>query len=73
MLLADNMRLDELAGELARYQRGFIRCDRQIGGLRVSGAFPISDRGRTLGMLQATYGLEVEERMGGYWTLISAR
>lgn len=73
MLLADNMRLDELLGELARYQRGFIRCDRQIAGLRVSGAFPISDRGRTLGMLQATYGLEVEERMGGYWTLISLR
>ena len=73
MLLADNMRLDELLGELARYQRGFIRCDRQIAGLRVSGAFPISDRGRTLGMLQATYGLAVEERMGGYWTLVSAR
>lgn len=73
MLLADNMRLDELLGELARYQRGFIRCDRQSAGLRVSGAFPISDRRRTLGMLQATYGLEVEERMGGYWTLVSAR
>ncbi|WP_223811825.1 FecR domain-containing protein [Pseudomonas oryziphila] len=73
MLLADNMRLDELLGELARYQRGFIRCDRQSAGLRVSGAFPISDRRRTLGMLQATYGLAVEERMGGYWTLVSAR
>lgn len=73
MLLADNMKLADLVAELARYHRGFLRCDPHIANLRVSGAFPITDRQRTLNMLQATYALNVEEHMGGYWTLISSR
>lgn len=73
MLLADRMRLDQVLGELSRYHRGVIRCAPQVAGVRVSGAFPVADRQQTLGMLAATYGLSVEQHMGGYWTLVSAR
>lgn len=73
MLLADGMRLDALLAEVARYQRGFLRCDPRIAHLRVSGAFPISDRQRTLNLLKSTYALSVEEHLGGYVTMISSR
>ncbi|MDR6715378.1 transmembrane sensor [Pseudomonas hunanensis] len=73
MLLADKMRLQELVSELARYRRGFIRCDPLIADLPVSGAFPVSDWRRTVNMLVATYPVAVSEHMNGYWTLLSAR
>lgn len=73
MLLADNMKLGDLVAELGRYQHGVLRCDPRIANVRVSGAFPISDRRRTLDMLQSTYALNIKEHMGGYWTLISSR
>ncbi|WEK29107.1 MAG: FecR domain-containing protein [Candidatus Pseudomonas phytovorans] len=70
MLLADHMRLDEFVAELARYQRGVIRCDPRIAGLRISGAFPVSDTQRSLSMLESTYALRVSAHMHGYWTLL---
>lgn len=70
MLLADGMRLDDFVTELARYQRGVIRCDPRIAGLRVSGAFPVSDTRRSLSMLESTYALRVSAHMNGYWTLL---
>ncbi|WP_175650370.1 FecR domain-containing protein [Pseudomonas sp. Marseille-P9899] len=73
MLLADKMRMDDFAAELARYGRGFVRCDPAIADLLVSGAYPINDRRRTLNMLAATYSISVTEHMSGYWTLLAAR
>ncbi|MGO3983156.1 FecR domain-containing protein [Pseudomonas sp. SAS7] len=70
MLLADGMRLDDFVTELARYQRGVIRCDPRIAGLRISGAFPVSDTRRSLSMLESTYSLRVAAHMNGYWTLL---
>ena len=70
MLLADGMRLDDFVTQLARYQRGVIRCDPRIAGLRISGAFPVSDTRRSLSMLESTYSLRVSAHMNGYWTLL---
>ena len=70
MLLADNLRLADFVAELARYQRGFIRCDPRIAGLRISGAFPVSDTQRSLSMLESTYAVRVSAHMHGYWTLL---
>ena len=39
MLLAQDMRLAELVGELGRYRPGVLRCHPGIADLRVSGAF----------------------------------
>lgn len=71
MLLADRMRLADFAAELARYHPGIVRCDPAIADLRVSGAFPVMDRGRTLSMLAATYPMDVLTRFGGLWVTFS--
>lgn len=73
MLLADKMRLDDFVAELARYRRGFVRCDPAIANLRISGAFPISDTERSLNMLLLTYPVALTNHMNGYWILLSAR
>ena len=71
MLMADKMRLADFAAELARYRRGFVRCDPAIAELRVSGAYPISDTPRTLNMLARTYGIKVAAHLGGFWVTLA--
>ncbi|MBG7026639.1 FecR family protein [Pseudomonas aeruginosa] len=72
MLMAARMPLAELLGELGRYRRGVLRCDPQLARLAVSGAYPLLDLRRTLGMLQATYPLKVRG-VTDYWiTLVPA-
>nr|WP_315249201.1 FecR family protein [uncultured Duganella sp.] len=73
MLLADGMRLDELAAELSRYRNGLVRVDPAVAALRVSGAFPISDSERTLDMLISTYPVEAVQRLRGYWITLIPR
>ena len=71
MLMADKMRLADFVAELARYRRGFVRCDPAIAELRVSGAFPISDTQRTLNMLVQTYPVLVTGHLSGYWLTLT--
>ena len=75
MLLADKLRLDALAAELARYRRGIVQCSEAVAGLRVSGAFPVGSEAateRSLGMLVSTYPLRAEQRLGGLWVSLQA-
>ncbi|WP_415755576.1 FecR domain-containing protein [Pseudomonas leptonychotis] len=71
MLLADNLRLADLAVELTRYRKGFVRCDPAIADLRISGAFPISNTQRTLNMLIQTYPVTATSHLNGYWIKLS--
>lgn len=71
MLMADNLRLADFVAELARYRRGFLRCDPAIADLRISGAFPISDSQRTLSMLVQTYPVIATGHLSGYWVTLS--
>ncbi|NWE49683.1 FecR domain-containing protein [Pseudomonas gingeri] len=71
MLMADNLRLADFVAELARYRKGFVRCDPGIADLRISGAFPISDTQRTLGMLVQTYPITATRHLSGYWVTLS--
>lgn len=76
MLLADKMRLADLAAELARYRQGTVRCDPAIAGLRVSGAFPVGDAEATnhaLTMLVSTYPIEAQLRLRGLWVTLVPR
>lgn len=73
MLMADAMRLDQLAAELARYRDGIVRVDPAVAGMRVSGAFPIADTERTLDMLVSTYPLNAYSRLRGYWVTLAPR
>ncbi|MBM9489537.1 FecR domain-containing protein [Pseudomonas sp. ICBG1301] len=71
MLMADKMRLADFVAELARYRRGFVRCDPAIADLRISGAFPISDTQRTLNMLVHTYPVRAADHLSGYWVTLA--
>lgn len=73
MLLADQMRLDELVAELSRYRHGVVRVDPALAALRVSGAFPIADSERTLDMLVSTYPVDAVQRLRGYWITLIPR
>lgn len=73
MLIADNRTLGDLLGELARYRRGWLRCDPQVAALRVSGAFPTGDSERSLALLEATYPIRVQHAAGGLWTTVVPR
>ncbi|ATQ75347.1 histidine kinase [Massilia violaceinigra] len=77
MLLADKMPLASLLAELARYRGGVLRCDPALAALPVSGAFPVGSAAeveRALAMLAATYPLQVQARLGGWWmTLVPAK
>jgi len=70
MLMADGMRLADLAAELARYRGGIVRCDPAVAGVRVSGAFPLDDTDLALAMLASTYPVAARRRLGGYWVAL---
>lgn len=67
LLVARDMPLAELVGELARYRRGWLRCDEAVAGLRISGVFPIDDLERVLAAIQRT--LPVRIRRIGSWVV----
>ena len=73
MLMADAMPLADFCAELSRYRSGLLHCAPEVRGLRVSGAFPLADTSRTLGMLASTYPVDVHMRMHGYWVTVAAR
>lgn len=72
MLAAHNWRLADLVDELARYRRGFLRCDPEVAGLRVSGAFPLGDIDASLRLLEKTLPVRIE-RVTPYWIKVAAR
>jgi len=70
LLLADQMRLDDLAAELARYRKGVIDCDPHIAALHVSGTFPVGSAAateRSFAMLADIHPIEINLRAAGLW------
>lgn len=72
MFVADGLPLADMVREISRYHAGLVRCDPAIGSIPVSGAFPIADTRRTLGMLEATYPVRVHSATP-YWITLTAR
>lgn len=72
MLLARDMPLGTLVAELARYHRSLLRCDPEVAGLTVSGAFPVTDVPTSLTLLEKTLPVRVG-RATGYWLTVRAR
>jgi transmembrane sensor len=72
MLLANNMRLDELLGELARYRPGVLRCHPDIAALRVSGAFSLRDTDASLRLLSDTLPLSINS-LTRYWMSVEPK
>lgn len=72
MLLANNMRLDELLGELSRYRPGVLRWHPDVAGLRVSGAFSLGDTDASLRLLSDTLPLKINS-LTRYWMSVEPR
>lgn len=72
VLYADGMRLSDFASELSRYRPGVVRCDPQVAGLRISGAFQLQDTEYILAMLRETLPVQVVMRTRYWVTLVPA-
>ncbi|WP_295176418.1 hypothetical protein [Variovorax sp. SCN 67-20] len=71
-LVVERMRLADFLGELGRYRGGVLRCDPEVGGLLVSGAFPLADTDAVLAMLEETLPVRLRS-MSRYWVTVAAR
>ncbi len=65
MLIADDMTLDELVAELARYRSGPLDCAPAAARLRISGTFPLNDIERALAAVGDTLPVRVERQAHG--------
>ena len=72
MLLANNMRLDELLGELGRYRPGVLRCHADVAAIRVSGSFSLRDTDASLRLLSDTLPLNISS-LTRYWLSVEPR
>lgn len=70
-IVADEMRLQDFADELARYRPGWIRCSPEVAGLRLSGVFPLDDTDRILAALPSVVPVQVRLRTR-YWVALEA-
>jgi transmembrane sensor len=60
ILIADGLRLDELAAELARWHALPVVCEPATAGLRVVGAYPLQDLPRIFAALEASLPVAVQ-------------
>ncbi|MBB3117115.1 FecR domain-containing protein [Pseudoduganella violacea] len=72
VLVAEQMRLQDLLDELGRYRRGMVRCDPAVAGLRVSGVFSLRDTDRALRNLALALPLEIRY-LSPYWVRVLPR
>ena len=71
VLVADNMRLDDLLAELSRYRPGLLRCDPAVASLSVNGVFPLRDTDRALHNLALALPVRILARTR-YWVTVQA-
>ncbi len=65
-LVVDQMPLGEFIAELARYRKGFLRCDPAIAALRISGSFPVGNTDAALAGIAAILPVRIETYTS-YW------
>jgi len=71
-IIAERWPLGELAGELARYRPGVLRCDPAVADLRISGVFQVDDTDRVLSIIEETLPVRVAS-VSRYWVSIGPR
>jgi len=69
LIVADDISLRELAGELSRYQRGHLGVDPAIANLKVMGTYPADDPGHALAMLENALPIRVNHLLPWWVTL----
>ncbi|OZI29167.1 iron dicitrate transport regulator FecR [Bordetella genomosp. 1] len=71
MLAVHERPLGEVLAKIARYRRGVLRCDPAVAGMRVSGAFPLTDTDASLALLARTLPVRID-RLTPYWVSVRA-
>ncbi len=73
VIVAHGMRLDAFLAELGRYTADRLSCAEAVGGMRVSGSYPVDDSDAVVATLAAALGLRAELRQrfwgGRQWYL----
>lgn len=72
ILLADDITLGELVGELQGHHRGYLGVAPDIAGLRVMGTYPLNDSEQALAMLERVLPIRVRRPLP-WWTTLEAR
>ncbi|MCB2428059.1 FecR domain-containing protein [Methylophaga pinxianii] len=70
-LIIDNQPLADVIAELARYRKGWLRCDPAIGKLRLSGVFQLTDTDIALSNIAHTLPVSVVYR-SAYWVTVTS-
>lgn len=71
LLVAERMRLQDFVAELARYRRGFLRCDPSVANLIVSGVYSVDDTDATITSLVDALPIRVQY-VSRFWVSIHA-
>lgn len=69
MLVADNLRLEQLLERLGEYRSGYLGLDPLLADLRISGSFPLHDTDKALAALPPSLPVRIE-RFGPWWTRV---
>ncbi|KAB2914884.1 MAG: DUF4880 domain-containing protein [Dechloromonas sp.] len=72
VVVAENITLQALIADLARYQRGHIGVAPEVAELGVMGVYPVNDIERALAMLESTLPIRVTRKMP-WWVTVEAR
>jgi transmembrane sensor len=65
------MRLQDFVAELARYRRGFLRCDPSVANLIVSGVYSVDNTDATIASLVDALPIRVQY-VSRFWVSIHA-
>lgn len=71
LLIVNDMRLDAFLAEAGRYRRGWVQCDTQVAGLRLSGVFRLDEPATLLGNITHLLPVRIEQRTR-WWVRVSA-
>jgi transmembrane sensor len=72
MLVVDNVRLEDLIRELARYRSGHLGVTPAVANLRITGSFPLKDTNLALNALLPTLPVQIDQHTP-WWVTVAAK
>ncbi|MRW92028.1 DUF4880 domain-containing protein [Duganella sp. FT80W] len=72
ILIARQMRLQDVLAELARYRHGYLGCDPALDNVLLLGSYPLDDTEMALQMLEASLPVRVHHRLP-WWVTVTPR
>jgi transmembrane sensor len=72
MLVADNIPLRQLIGELSRYRPGHLGCAPEVAELSVMGTYSLADTDRVLALLEDALPVRIRKTLP-WWTTVVAK